>query len=190
MSLYGVLQKISLAASWVKHKSASRAWPGFQRIKTGVSQSRHHGGFSGLSPPNKVPSPPNWNVKHYRWNFGKFYNVKSPPHKHKALPQNCKALLLKTFWRRFWSELFLETACTYRFSKRSSLLPRSVSKHVEFTESRERNMWNKCVSSLKSDNNLGYLLTTLTWIATRSQKPLPLIALSVLSSFCAPASFS
>jgi len=61
MSLYGVLQKISLAASWVKHKSASRAWP--PANKNGSEPvSSPWGGFSGLSPRNKVPSPSNWNV--------------------------------------------------------------------------------------------------------------------------------
>ena len=31
-----------------------------------AEQSRRHGGFGGLSPPNKAPSSPNWNVKHYK----------------------------------------------------------------------------------------------------------------------------
>jgi len=37
-------------------------------------------GFSGLNPPNKAPSPPNWNVKHYKLvEFLSIFRISSPP---------------------------------------------------------------------------------------------------------------
>jgi len=58
--------------------------------------------FGGLSPPNKAPRPPNWNLKHY-WSveFLSLFNVKPPLHERKAPPHKRKALLLMTFWWRF-----------------------------------------------------------------------------------------
>ena len=54
--------------------------PPWGESKSATPQSRRNGGgVGGLSPPNKAPRPPNWNVKHYnKWSFGWFYNVKAP----------------------------------------------------------------------------------------------------------------
>ena len=53
------------------------------------------GSFWGRSPPNKDPIPPNWNMTHYTSvEFLSIFRMLTPPHKPKAL-------LLKTFWRRF-----------------------------------------------------------------------------------------
>jgi len=60
------------------------------------------GGFWGLSPPCKAPSPQNWNTKHYESvEFLSIFSVKPPRTNAKPPPQKCKAALLKTFWRRF-----------------------------------------------------------------------------------------
>jgi len=50
------------------------------------------GGFGWLSPPNKTPSPPNWNMKHNffetwntnQWCFCPFLECQATPHKRKA----------------------------------------------------------------------------------------------------------
>jgi len=53
------------------------------------------GALNGLSPPNKAPSPPNWNMKQYRLReFLSPLNVKPPLHERKPP-------LLTPFWRRF-----------------------------------------------------------------------------------------
>ena len=65
------------------------------------------GGFSGLIPPNKAPSPlqiETWNTINKR-SFGQFHNFKPPPNKRKAPSQNCNVPLLKTFCRRFCNRL-------------------------------------------------------------------------------------
>ena len=60
-----------------------------------IRQSRCYGGFGGLNPPNKAPSPPNLYMKHHNLvEFLSNLNVKSPLHKRKAP-------LLTPFWRRF-----------------------------------------------------------------------------------------
>ena len=78
-----------------------RGHPGQQ----GHLQSRRHGGgFGGLAPPNKAPSPPKLKHEHYKSvEILSILECLAPPHKPKALPQKRKAPLLKTFWRRFWS---------------------------------------------------------------------------------------
>jgi len=49
-------------------------------------------GFGGLSPSNKTPIPPNWNVEHCKsGEFGSIFRMSNPPHKRKPLPQNRKA---------------------------------------------------------------------------------------------------
>jgi len=59
-------------------------------------QSRRYGGFGGLSPTTKAPSPPNWNMKHYKSvEFLLSLNVKPPVHKRQALPLKPKA----RYWR-------------------------------------------------------------------------------------------
>ena len=69
---------------------------------TSVPSSR--GGFGGLSPPNKRPSPQIeiWNTINH-WRFYQVFNInppgisaKPPPHTHEL-----KAPLVKTSWRRF-----------------------------------------------------------------------------------------
>ena len=43
------------------------------------------GAFGGLSPPNKAPIPPNWNMRHYESvEFLSIFALTSPPHKRKA----------------------------------------------------------------------------------------------------------
>jgi len=50
------------------------------------------GGFGGLSPPNKLPGPPNGNMKHYKpLEFFSNFNIKHPWHKPKAPPHEHKA---------------------------------------------------------------------------------------------------
>ena len=53
------------------------------------------GALVGLAPPNKAPSPPNWNIKHYKFvEFLSNLNVKPPLHERKPS-------LLTPFWPRF-----------------------------------------------------------------------------------------
>jgi len=60
------------------------------------------GSFGGLSPPNKAPSPPNWNMKRYKpVEFLSIFRMSSHPAQTQTLPQKRKAPLLKSFWRRF-----------------------------------------------------------------------------------------
>jgi len=48
-------------------------------------QSRRHG---GLNPPNKAPSPSNWNTKHVnQWSFCQFLTVKPPPEQTQSPPR-------------------------------------------------------------------------------------------------------
>jgi len=57
------------------------------RNEAALMQSRRHGaGFGGLiHPPNKAPSPPNWNVKHYiSVEFLPILEFQAPPQKRKA----------------------------------------------------------------------------------------------------------
>ena len=69
------------------------------------NQSRRHGGAFGDLAPNKTPSPPNWNMKHYKSvECSSIFRMSSPTHKPKSPPQKRKAPLLKTFWRRFCAE--------------------------------------------------------------------------------------
>ena len=50
------------------------------------------GGFGELSPPNKVLTPQNRNMKHYKsLEILSTFDLKSPRHKRKALPHERKA---------------------------------------------------------------------------------------------------
>ena len=54
------------------------------------------GSFWGLSPPNKTPSPPTWNMKHCKLvEILLNLNVNPPLHERKAPPHKCKA----PYWR-------------------------------------------------------------------------------------------
>jgi len=57
-------------------------------------QSRRHGeAFGGLSPPNKAPSPPNLNMKHYKSvEILQIFRVSSPPEQTQSPPQKRKKL--------------------------------------------------------------------------------------------------
>ena len=80
------------------------------------------GGFDGLISPNKDPSTPNWNMKHYKLvEFLSKLNVKPPLHERKAPPHKGKAPLLTTFWRRFCvNNYYLQyVECHYEISSRS-----------------------------------------------------------------------
>jgi len=63
------------------------------------------GGFGGLSPPNKVPSPQIeiWNTINH-WSFYQMWISSLSRHKRKGPPQERKAPRVKTSWRRFWFE--------------------------------------------------------------------------------------
>ena len=68
----------------------------------GVTSPRGGGAFGGLSPPNKTPSPPNWNTKHYKSvEILSMFRVSSPPAQTQSTPAEMQRPLLKTFWRRF-----------------------------------------------------------------------------------------
>ena len=79
-------------------------------IDVGHTQSHHQtkeqeGGFGGLSPPNKAPSPPKlkYETLQNKWVwFSQILECQSSLHKHKKVP----LLLLKTFWQQFWSHYF------------------------------------------------------------------------------------
>ena len=50
------------------------------------------GGFCGLSPPDKAPSPPNWNMKHYEsMEFLSIFSVKPPATNAKPPRRNAKS---------------------------------------------------------------------------------------------------
>jgi len=66
----------------------------------------------GLSPPNKVPSPPNRNMKHYN-SLEILSNIKYQPPRNKQSPWTP---LVKTSWRRFWL-----CACAYGVKSEISL---------------------------------------------------------------------
>ena len=65
-------------------------------------KSIRHGGFGGLSPPNKVPIPQIeiWNTINQS-NFCQIW-MSTSPHTRKAAPHKRNDPLLKLFWRRFW----------------------------------------------------------------------------------------
>jgi len=65
-------------------------------------QSRRHGGLWWAYPPNKLPSPSNWNMNHYK-SVG--FSYMWSPHAQKQSP------LLKTFWRRFWLQVCQQHDC-------------------------------------------------------------------------------
>jgi len=87
----------------------------------GHAQSRCQGeAFRGLDPPNKTPSPPNSNMKHYKSiKILSMFRVSSPPAQTQSPPpKKCKAPLLKTFWRRFCAcprEIFANYTEKYAF---------------------------------------------------------------------------
>ena len=50
------------------------------------------GSFGGLSPPNKSPSPPKWNMKHYKSvEFLSIFSMSSHPAQMQSPPQKRKA---------------------------------------------------------------------------------------------------
>ena len=72
-----------------------------------VKQSRRHGGLWWAYPTQtKLQAPQNWIVKKYKLvEFLAIFRMSSHLHKRKAPTQDCKAPLLKTFWRRFYCEV-------------------------------------------------------------------------------------
>jgi len=85
-------------------------------------------GFSGLSPAKEAPSPPNWNMKHYKLvEFLSNLNAKPPLHERKAPSPKRKAPLLTTFWRRFWVYFLLgneiKSCLVHCLYKRNGIFP-------------------------------------------------------------------
>jgi len=71
------------------------------------------GGFGGLSPPKKVPIPPNWSVKHYKLGeFCQFLNVKPPCTNVKTPIEDCLVTVLCIWLRNILRKWFVTTVLT------------------------------------------------------------------------------
>jgi len=62
-------------------------------------------------------------MKHYKLvEFSSILYVKPPLHERKATPHKCKAPVLTTFWRRFWSSARVWSICCVRPSRNEKQL--------------------------------------------------------------------
>ena len=60
------------------------------------AQSRRHGGLWWAEPPNKAPSPPNWNMKHYKSvEFLSIFRISSPPRRTNTESAACSSFIHK-----------------------------------------------------------------------------------------------
>jgi len=82
------------------------------------------GGFGGLSPPNKAPSPSNWNMKHYKSvEFFSSLNVKPPLHERKAPSHKRNALIdFLALVLHIWREVTNFTSQKFRLTRVPPLL--------------------------------------------------------------------
>jgi len=70
--------------TWFTIKPYGSSWVGLNFDIKSSFRSLHavlspRGSFGGLAPPDKAPSPPNWNMKHYnQLSFCQLFNVKPP----------------------------------------------------------------------------------------------------------------
>ena len=61
LSVYYLLLSISITNFMSKSQACPHRWAALDE-----TQSHRSGGFGALIPPNKAPSPPNWNMKYYK----------------------------------------------------------------------------------------------------------------------------
>jgi len=109
------------------------------RISVATSPITTGRGFWGLTPTNKAPRLPNWNMKHYKSvEILPIFRVSSPPAQAQSPQQKRKAPLLKTFWRRFWL-YWSNRSGILKFEK--ILEPDKKLKFLEQERSRSVKMW-------------------------------------------------